>query len=134
MSNGFTSVVACGAAGLLPLWLGLREALVVRRLRRDGIRTRGVVVDNVRSDSDGSIWVPVIAFRDQQGHRVKFTPRIRGSGLGLATGCNVPVVYLPRDPQSARVYTPRHMVGPVVFLLFVGAAFLGFAVLSALGN
>lgn len=132
MSGSFTAVVVCGVAGVLPLWLALREGLVVRRLRRDGVRTQGVVVDNVRCDDDGSVWVPVIAFRDQRGHRVQFTPRLRGAGLKLDTGREVPVVYLPREPSSARVYLRRHIAGPVVLLAFVGVAFLGFAVLSAL--
>ncbi|MFI9203063.1 DUF3592 domain-containing protein [Streptomyces sp. NPDC053048] len=129
-----TALVVCGAAGVLPLWLAVREAVVMRRLLRDGIRTQGVVVDNVRSDDDGSVWVPVIAFRDQQGRRVTFTPRLRGAGMKLETGRDVPVVYLPRDPRSARVHTHRHMVGPVVFLALVGVAFLSFAVFSALAD
>ncbi|MGW2858154.1 hypothetical protein ACWDAZ_42660 [Streptomyces sp. NPDC001215] len=51
----------CGAVALLLLGFAVREAAVVRRLQRVGIRTRGVVVDNTRDDySDGRpVAVPV---------------------------------------------------------------------------
>jgi hypothetical protein len=52
----------CLGAAVLLLVAGLREGVVVRRLRRYGTRTRGPVVDNVRgNDSDGPTWAPVIA-------------------------------------------------------------------------
>ncbi|MFF4751567.1 DUF3592 domain-containing protein [Streptomyces sp. NPDC002514] len=123
-------VVACGAAAMLLLTLGLRDATTVRRLRRHGIRTRGVVVDNVRvrSGDSGPTWAPVIAFADRRGHRVEFTTRMRGSGMNLPTGREVPVVYLAHDSQAARVLMWRHMTGPVVFLLAGSAIFLSFGV------
>lgn len=125
--------LACGAAALLILGAALRETVVVRRLRQRGTRTQGLVVENVRSnDSEGPTWVPVIAFTDLRGYRVEFTPRARGTGMGLATGREVGVVYLPHDPQTARVLMWRHMVGPVVSLFIGGIVFLGFAVWIAL--
>jgi hypothetical protein len=97
------------------------------------VYTWGVVVDNVRtSDSDGPKWVPVIAFTDRLGHRVEFSPRVQGSGMGLATGRQVEVVYLAQNPQIARVRMWRHVVGPLVFLVFGGLVFLGAGVLIAL--
>ncbi|MDT9691657.1 DUF3592 domain-containing protein [Streptomyces sp. P9(2023)] len=129
MSDGMTAFLVCGACGLVPLLLAIREVGIVRRLRRDGIRTRGVVVDNVRSsDSEGPTWIPVIEFPGQKGRRVRFSPKIRGAGFGLKTGREVPVVYMPGDPTSARVDTTGHMAGPAVFLAFVGTAFLAVAV------
>ncbi|MCX4586025.1 DUF3592 domain-containing protein [Streptomyces sp. NBC_01481] len=127
------AALACGAAALLVLGAALRETVVVRRLRQHGTRTQGVVVDNVRSsDSEGPTWVPVIAFTDLNGHRVEFAPRARGTGLGLATGREVGVVYLPHAPQTARVLMWRHLVGPPVSLFIGGIVFLGFAVWIAL--
>jgi hypothetical protein len=125
----------CGGAALLLLWAAVREIVVVRRLRQRGMRTHGLVVDNVRThDSDGPTWVPVIAFNDQRGYRVEFSPRVRGSGMGLATGREVGVVYLPHDPQTARVLMWRHTTGPVVFLFFGCIVFLGIAVWAALAG
>jgi hypothetical protein len=134
LSDGSVGIAVCGAVAVLLFGAGLRDAVVVRRLRRHGTRTWGVVVDNVRvnSSDSGPTWAPVVAFADQRGYRVEFTPRMRGSGLGLATGRQVPVVYLAHDPQTARVSMWRHMVGPVVFVLIVGLVFLGCAVLIAL--
>ena len=125
--------VVCGAVAVLLIGVSLQDAAVVRRLRRHGRRTHGVVVDNVRvDDRNGPQWAPVIAFADQRGHRVEFTTRIRGVGMGLATGREVPVVYLPQNPQIARVRMWRHMVGPALFALLAGLVFLGFAVLIVL--
>lgn len=132
MTGALTGLLLCTGAGVLLLGVALQDAVVVRRLRREGIRTRGVVVDNVRvTDSDGPSWAPVVAFTDRYGHRVEFTTRMRGSGLGLPTGREVPVVYLAHNPQTARVHIWRHFVGPVVCLLFGAALFLGVGVLIA---
>ncbi|MBX7554229.1 DUF3592 domain-containing protein [Streptomyces sp. NPDC048665] len=133
MSNGTTGAVLCALAAVLLFAVAWREAAVVRRLRRDGIRARGVVVDNTRvAEDDGHIWVPVIAFHDQQGHRVEFSPRMRGTGMGLETGREVPVVYEGRHPQTARVRMWRHMMGTAVSLLLGGMVFLGAGVLIVL--
>ncbi|MEU0971177.1 DUF3592 domain-containing protein [Streptomyces sp. NPDC005917] len=124
--------VLCTVAGLGLLGVAVREGAVVRRLRRHGLHTWGVVVDNVRTnDSEGPKWIPVIAFTDRLGYRVQFSPRMHGSGMGLATGRQVEVVYLAANPRIARVRMWRHVVGPLVFLMFGGAVFLGAGVLIA---
>ncbi|MFE4964722.1 DUF3592 domain-containing protein [Streptomyces sp. NPDC056660] len=125
--------VLCTVVGLGLLGFAVRESAVVGRLRRRGVRTWGVVVDNVRTnDREGPKWIPVIAFTDRSGHRVEFSPRLQGSGMGLATGREVEVVYLAANPGTARVRMWRHVVGPLVFLIFGGAVFLGVGVFIAL--
>ncbi|XKK63225.1 hypothetical protein HFP71_12600 [Streptomyces sp. ARC32] len=62
---------------------------------------------------------------------MEFTPSMRGSGMGLATGREVTVVYLPDDPQTARVLMRRHMTGPVYFVLAGALAFLSVGALIA---
>ncbi|MEU0477209.1 DUF3592 domain-containing protein [Streptomyces olivaceus] len=129
-----TGILLCGLAGVGLLVGGVYDWVRVRRLRRHGIRTTGTVVDNVRvqgSNDSGPTWAPIVAFPDQHGYRVEFTPSLRGVGLGLPTGRQVPVVYLPHNPQAARVLTRRHMTGPVVFLLAMGVLFLGLSVVIA---
>ncbi|MZE41780.1 DUF3592 domain-containing protein [Streptomyces sp. SID5477] len=125
-------MLLCGLVGVLLLWVGLHDAARVRRLRRHGIRTTGTVVDNVRVDGhNGPSWAPVVAFVDHHGYRVEFTPSMRGSGMGLATGREVTLVYLPDDPQTARVLMRRHMTGPVYFVLAGALAFLSVGALIA---
>ncbi|MFH8470894.1 DUF3592 domain-containing protein [Streptomyces sp. NPDC017991] len=121
--------LACGTGALLAFAVAVRESWVLRRLRRRGTRTQGLVVANVRTHgSDGPMWVPVIAFIDQRGHRTEFSPRVRGSSARLTTGRQVPVAYLPHDPQTARVLTWRHTTGLVLSLFLAGSVSLGFAV------
>ncbi|WP_369394587.1 DUF3592 domain-containing protein [Streptomyces sp. CG1] len=125
----------CGAAALLLLGFAVRDAAVVRQLQRAGIRTQGVVVDNTRDDySDGHNWVPVIAFVDQQGHRVQFSPQIRGTGTNLARGLELQVVYEDGNPQSARVLMWKHVRGPAVDPLLSGVVFAEAGVLIVLKN
>jgi hypothetical protein len=134
VSNTMMGVLVCGVVGALLLSFGLRDAARVRRLRRHGIRTTGMVVDNVRVQeprSSSPSWAPVIAFADQHGYRVEFTPSMRGAGMGLPTGRQVAVVYLPHNPQVARVFTRRHMTGPVLFIVAMGLLFLGMSVAIA---
>jgi hypothetical protein len=120
MSEG-VGVVVCGAVAALLFGAALRDMVVVRRLRRDGVRTRGMVIDNVRGDDgDGPKWVPVIAFADHKGYRVEFSPKMTGTGMGLETGRAVDVVYPAHAPQNARVFTSRHMAGPAWFMLLGG--------------
>ncbi|MFF7748644.1 DUF3592 domain-containing protein [Streptomyces sp. NPDC007971] len=125
----------CGAFGLLVLGAAVREAVIVRRLHRDGIRTQGLVVrQKAPADSDSTYWVPVIAFVDQQGHRVEFSPTVEGTRMGLATGVEVPVVYDRRNPQSARVLKYRYMTGAVLVAALAKVAVGGASVLIALKN
>ncbi|MFF5016194.1 DUF3592 domain-containing protein [Streptomyces sp. NPDC001165] len=134
MSNSW-GVATCGAVALLLFGLAVREAVVVRRLRRAGIRTQGVVVGHTRDDySDGFNPVPVIAFTDQQGHRVEFSPEMRGTGMNLAAGLEVQVVYERGKPRTARVVRWKHMMGPAVYMLLSAVAFAGAGVLIALKN
>ncbi|EHN75970.1 DUF3592 domain-containing protein [Streptomyces coelicoflavus] len=132
MAKTVVGMLLCGLVGVLLLWVGLHDAARVRRLRRHGIRTTGTVVDNVRVDGhNGPSWAPVVAFVDHHGYRVEFTPSMRGSGMGLATGREVTLVYLPDDPQTARVLMRRHMTGPVYFVLAGALAFLSVGALIA---
>ncbi|MFE7778165.1 hypothetical protein ACFU5O_30560 [Streptomyces sp. NPDC057445] len=54
--------------------------------------------------------------------------------MGLATGREVPVVYMERHSHTGRVDMWRHTTGPAGFLLLGGVTFLGAAVLISLTN
>ncbi|QPP06055.1 DUF3592 domain-containing protein [Streptomyces bathyalis] len=79
------------------------EVRSVLRLRREGVRTEGTVVDNVEKTAESRRrWVPVIAFTDTEGYRVEFAPRAR-SGRPLPLGRTVRVIYLRDSPCDARM-------------------------------
>lgn len=131
MTGEVAGVGLCALAGWACLWAGVRECRLQGRLRRYGVHAEGVVVDRQRLSSDDP-WAPVIEFADRQGRRTRFQPRATGAGLELDVGAHVPVVYLPERPDTARVFTRRHRVVPIVSLSIGGIVFLGAATLIAL--
>lgn len=132
MVLGFLGVVSL-ISGTLVFLVGLHNTRLSRRLRRHGIHTSGLVVDQTRVDSPkGQFWKPVISFTDQHGRTVTFQPGPSGDGFGLPTGQEVPVVYLADNPEKVRVDTWRFMLLQPLFLLFFGSCLLGFAVAAIL--
>ncbi|MFD3944622.1 DUF3592 domain-containing protein [Streptomyces sp. NPDC058579] len=127
MSEGI-GIALCVVASVALLGAALQDGLTVRRLRLHGVRTHGMVVDNVRADTDQPMWIPVIEFTDQQGYQVRFTPKGQGTGMGIPTGRRVDVLYMADNPQTARVLQRRHMQGTVWSLLSGGLIFAGVAV------
>lgn len=137
----------CIAIGLFLYAYALRDARLVWRLRREGVRTEGLVVANVdhqvrnqnrkqnqnlkQKQNRNTIPTPVIQFHDRQGHEVEFTTAIQGIGLGLAAGRRVEVMYLPGESQKARVWMRRQLVGPALGMILGGTLFLGFGLLIA---
>jgi hypothetical protein len=127
-SDDWLLTVVCAISGTTVFLIGLHDARLVRRLRRHGIRTIGIVVDQTRTETDsGHYWKPVISFTDQHGRTVTFQPDIGGKRYELPTGQEVPVVYLADNPKKARVDIRRFMSG-ALFLLFWGLVLLGVAV------
>ncbi|MFJ9855846.1 DUF3592 domain-containing protein [Streptomyces sp. NPDC101150] len=124
MSGEAIGIGLAAVAGLVGLWAGAREARLQLRLSRYGVHADGVVVDQEQAASD-EMLTPVIEFTDRQGRPVRFRPVAIGTGLGLDLGSHVPVVYLPEQPESARVFTRKHRTSPVVGLFGAGVLFLG---------
>ncbi|MFJ9867485.1 DUF3592 domain-containing protein [Streptomyces sp. NPDC101165] len=116
----------CVLAGLLCLWGGVREVRLQARLRRFGVHAEGAVVDQEQAPSDDYL-TPVIEFTDRQGRPVRFLPVATGTRMGLALRTHVPVVYLPEQPESARVFARKHRRSHVG-LFAGGVLFLGTAV------
>ncbi|MEV6314019.1 DUF3592 domain-containing protein [Streptomyces sp. NPDC051776] len=108
------------------------------RLRRYGLPAPGLVVNNVRvgrlnrSDRRTRHQVPVIEFFDQHGHRVEFSPKMHGKGMGIPTGRRVAMLYLPDRPQKARVHAFRHTLVPPIIQMIVGLVFTYVGIMVAL--
>ncbi|MFJ9821580.1 DUF3592 domain-containing protein [Streptomyces sp. NPDC101151] len=133
MTGEVIGVGLCVCAGLLCLWGGVREVRLQARLRRYGVHAEGVVVDQEQAPSDDFL-TPVIEFTDRQGRPVGFRPVATGTGLGLDLGAHVPVVHLPEQPESARVFIRRHRRSRIVGPLTGGVLFLGTAVPATLAR
>lgn len=122
----------CITIGLFIYACAVRDVRLVRRLRREGLRTEGLVVANIADRRDESTaQTPVIRFHDHRGYMVEFKTAIQGIGMGLATGRRVGVVYLPDSSHKARVDMRRQLVGPAVGMILVGTLFLGLGLLVA---
>lgn len=115
----------CTGAASVALWAAVHERRVLSRLRRHGVRTVGTVLRTEIRDTSEPIRVPVIEFTDGDGRRQEFRPGPAGAGLHLPVGSRVPVVFLPEDPKTVRVFTTRYRVVPAVVLMVTMTAFLG---------
>ncbi|MFJ3905033.1 DUF3592 domain-containing protein [Streptomyces sp. NPDC090025] len=125
----------CVGWSVLLAGVGCREFGRVRRLRRDGIVTRGVIVgERPVPDVDVKAYSPVVAYRDERGVEVRFTQVTHGSGPRPVIGREVDVIRLPGQPESARIMRWRHMSGQGVVMLVGAAVFLGGAYLIATQN
>lgn len=106
-------------AGLTLLGFGTHEAVVQRRLQRDGVRVRGLVVRHHREGSgmDGDpVYFAIVEFADTRGSRHTF--QAGSSGVkGFPVGGGVPVRYLPDAPKSARIDLRGRRIGEVTALL-----------------
>ncbi|MEV8631672.1 DUF3592 domain-containing protein [Streptosporangium sp. NPDC051023] len=131
MSFGFLFCLICGLA----IW-GVAFAVnrAASRLRREGLRAQGTVIDNVevRGDS-GREWVPVIGFTDNLGYPVEFSPSVR-TGRKWPPGRTVKVVYLPDRPHAARVESWSELRLGALGLFVFGAMFIGAAIAIATGH
>lgn len=108
--------------GLGVLGFGINEAVIQHRLRRGGIRVRGLVVrHHVDYGNSDPLYCPVVEFVDAQGIRHTFQDEASGVKR-LPVGGGVPVRYLPDAPQRARIDLTGRLVGNVVFLLGGGTA------------
>lgn len=106
--------------GLVTLGFGIHEAIVQHRLRREGIRVRGLVVrHSVDHTHNNPAYFAVVEFFDAQG--IRHTFRTSSSGVkGLPVGGEVPVRYSPDAPQRARIDQRRKRIEQVVVPLAGG--------------
>lgn len=130
MSGSSSFWLALGA-GLALLGGTFLEARAASRLRREGVRTGGTVIDNVKEPSESrKWWVPVIAFTDTEGHRVEFAPRVR-TGRRRPVGHAVRVIYHRDRPDAARLYSWLDMWFTSALLLATGTGLIAVSVVMA---
>jgi hypothetical protein len=89
-----TGLIAAG-------WLELDHTLL---LLRSGVRTVGYVKGfREETRDDGKMYYPIIHFTDQDGRERTAPATVGSNSKGQMIGDLVTVIYVPEDPESARV-------------------------------
>lgn len=116
-------------AGLVVIVSVGQEFRHIGRLRGKGVGTTGTVVKHV-SQANG-LDQAVIQFIDQQGCEFELTPSLQNRFVPV--GEQFPVVYLPDQPQKARIRSrlKRRLLLPV---LICGLLFLALGILTAVAG
>ncbi len=68
---------------------------------------------------------PVVSFRTQTGKTIKFSPSISMHPAPYQVGEQVPVLYLPDQPQQAQINQFAYLWFYVLMLIFFGFFALG---------
>ncbi len=99
--------------GLVIIGVTVRHLILARGFARTAVATTGTVI-HVRTqagysgpdmESSGPLYFPTVRFTTARGQSVEFTPRFGTSLSPHAVGQQVPVLYQPNDPNSARINT-----------------------------
>ncbi|MER5940404.1 DUF3592 domain-containing protein [Streptomyces sp. NPDC001928] len=115
--------------GLAALGYGVHEAVLLYRLRRHGIRARGLVARYESSSGtagSGHSTRAVVTFVDDQGYMHEFRDR-ETARPDLRLGGPAPVIYLPSAPGAARIDMPWRRLWTIVPSLAFGCLFAGLA-------
>ena len=110
-------------ASPLLIGIGVREALRLRRLRREGVTAVGQVISHRVTGGMGGASFAVVAFVDARGEPHRFESAASGV-KGLPVGGRARVRYLPGAPKTARLDHTRHRTLSVALPLAIGTAFL----------
>lgn len=93
----------------------------------EATRAVGTVVDLVRSESsDSTTYKPVVRFIDRTGEEIEFTSSTGSNPPSYSRGEQVEVLYLPSQPQKARIHGFFSLWG--LPLIFGGLGALFFAI------
>ncbi|AWW73010.1 hypothetical protein CD351_01060 [Erythrobacter sp. KY5] len=119
--------------GLLFAAIGFSFLASDRELATAGVRTTGVVIENIKSrDSDGDLlYSPVVAFHDVSGVRHIYQSSTKTNWSDYSRGETVELIYNPDDPTDAvinsvmdRFFLPSMFAGLGSIFALIGAGFL----------
>lgn len=122
-----------GLVGVILLAIAAWTALSSHRLRRDGLRADGEVIELVRKrDSDGgTTWAPVFRFTTAEGKVIEVQSSLSSSPASHAVGEPVQVLYRADTPHAARIDSFFPMWGISLILGGMGVVFGGVALALA---
>jgi len=97
------------------------------------VQARGVVIDlEEQHGEDGITYRPVVTFLDENKRLVRFTSRLGSSSAAYTPGQTIPILYLPNQPEDARIDRFFEHWGMVVIMLVLGIPFFLVGALLAL--
>ncbi|MEV0118451.1 DUF3592 domain-containing protein [Streptomyces sp. NPDC050844] len=117
------------AIGLATMGYGVYEAALHYRLRRHGIRARGLVArreSSAGTGGSGPTQHAVVEFVDDQGHMREVRDQRTGRSV-LRVGGPALVIYLPGAPGTARIDDAWRSVWRIVPVLGFGCLLTGLA-------
>jgi Protein of unknown function (DUF3592) len=121
----FAAVVLVGV--MWSLFRAMRAESANARLRRDGVRAAGTVLDNTMTSTPQRrlVFSPVVEFRARDGRAV-MAPAQQVSATSWPRGATVEVAYDPSDP------TRFVLAGPPARGHLVANAFIGLVVVAGM--
>lgn len=116
-------VVFLAVLGLVVLGFGVRELFLQRRLQQEGVRVQGAVVRHVRRATSGrGVRYAMVGFAHEDGASGEI--KVTSSGTRQwPVGREVPVVYLPGAPSTARLDLSSERRTIARLFLVVGVGF-----------
>ena len=109
-----------GVAFLVWTWFEYRS---MSEFMQRAVLTTGTVVGSWQSIGKRYISLPVVQFETERGERIEF----RSQSERFSNEVRVPVLYDPRNPNDAEIYSTFTLWGKTIFLSVFGVA------LSAVG-
>ena len=123
-------VVIFGLVGLLALYAAWRTAANTRAFQRTAAHATGIVTalkEETSRNKDGSTsraFYPTIKFQTPDGKNVSFTADTAVDVHAFPEGQTIKVLYVPHDPQQARIDSFDSLgAGPITLAIF-GAGFV----------
>ncbi|OAT47261.1 hypothetical protein M997_1790 [Proteus hauseri ATCC 700826] len=91
----------------------------------NGIETTGVVIDISidRSSNNKETYFPIIQFNTEKNVETTFRSTTGSSGYRNSIGNEVPIIYLPNNPQKASINSFFSLYGPGLILTIFGLIF-----------
>lgn len=111
------------SAGVLLFLLAIYLLWKDLTMRREGVRTIGLVIDVERkNDGEGPVYHPLVQFVTNDGQHITWRCTTATSYWKNLRGKTMSIIYDPRNPQSViRNHWTNYL--PVVFLCLMGAVF-----------
>ena len=122
MEGGFTGVVIFCIVGVLALICGIYRIVQYRKLRKHGIKTKGIVTWKKIGPLPISLPVPHVKFETANGQTIQKIPNVSAQKFRKKDGEVVSLFYNPEiESQLFIVDAPPFIIAIPLFFLSAGA-------------